>query len=38
MPQDALPEEGQAMTLELFTEGGAAKIKSLAIRELESIW
>ena len=38
MPLDALPEDGQASTLELFTEGGAAKIKSLAIRELESIW
>jgi fructan beta-fructosidase len=38
MPQDALPEEGQARTLELFAEGGAAKIKSLTVRELESIW
>jgi fructan beta-fructosidase len=38
MPQDALPEEGQAGTLELFVEGGAAKIKLLSVRELESIW
>jgi sucrose-6-phosphate hydrolase SacC (GH32 family) len=39
MPQDALPEDGQASgTLELFAEGGAAKMKSLAVRELESIW
>jgi sucrose-6-phosphate hydrolase SacC (GH32 family) len=38
MPQDALPEEGQANTLELFTEGGAAKVRSLAVREIESIW
>jgi sucrose-6-phosphate hydrolase SacC (GH32 family) len=38
MPQDALPEEGQANKLELFAEGGAAKVRSLAVRELESIW
>jgi len=38
MPQDALPEEGQAGTLELFAEGGAAKIITLSVRELESIW
>ena len=38
MPQDALPEDGKARTLELFAEGGAAKVKSLAVRELESIW
>jgi len=38
MPQDALPEKGWAGRLELFAEGGAAKVKSLAVRELESIW
>jgi fructan beta-fructosidase len=38
MPQDALPKDGQAKTLELFSEGGVAKVKSLAVRELESIW
>ena len=38
MPMDALPEEGQGGTLGFFVEGGAATIKSLAVRELESIW
>jgi fructan beta-fructosidase len=38
MPMDALPEDGQAKTLELFTEGGTARVRSLAVRELESIW
>ena len=35
---DALPEGGQAGALELFAEGGAANLKSLKVRELESIW
>jgi hypothetical protein len=34
----ALPEDGQARNLELFAEGGAARVRSLAVRELESIW
>jgi len=38
MPLDALPEDGQAKTLELFAEGGTARVRSLAVRELESIW
>jgi sucrose-6-phosphate hydrolase SacC (GH32 family) len=38
MPQDALPKDGQAGTLEFFVEGGEAKIGLLAVRELESIW
>ena len=38
MPQDALPEDGQAKTLELFSEGGVVKVRSLAVRELEAFW
>jgi sucrose-6-phosphate hydrolase SacC (GH32 family) len=38
MPLAALPEDGQARNLELFAEGGAARVRSLAVRELESIW
>jgi fructan beta-fructosidase len=38
MPLGAVPEEGQAKTLELFAEGGAAVLRSLEIRELESVW
>jgi sucrose-6-phosphate hydrolase SacC (GH32 family) len=38
MPQDALPKEGQTKTLELFSEGGVAQVRSLAVRELKSIW
>jgi fructan beta-fructosidase len=38
MPMPALPEDGQANTLELFAEGSAAKARSLTVRELDSIW
>ena len=38
MPMGDIPEEGQARTLELFAEGGASSVRSLAIRDLESVW
>jgi sucrose-6-phosphate hydrolase SacC (GH32 family) len=38
MPIGAVPGDGQARTLELFAEGAAAKARSLAVRELESVW
>jgi hypothetical protein len=30
--------DGQAKTLQLFAEGGDPRVRSLAVRELESIW
>jgi len=38
MPVGAIPDDGQPKTLELFTEGGAARVRSLTVRELESVW
>ncbi len=38
MPMGAVPEDGQDKGLELFVEGGPAEVRSLAIRELESVW
>jgi len=38
MPMGAVAGEGQDKGLELFAEGGRAIIKSLSIRELESVW
>lgn len=38
MPMGAVSEDGQEKRLELFVEGGTAKVRSLAIRELESVW
>jgi sucrose-6-phosphate hydrolase SacC (GH32 family) len=38
MPLAAFPEDDSKKDLELFAEGGIAKMKSLAIREIKSIW
>ena len=38
MPMGAVSKGGQDKSLELFAEGGTAKIRSLAIRELKSVW
>ena len=38
MPMGAVTEDGQDKSVELFAEGGTAKIRSFAIRELESVW
>jgi fructan beta-fructosidase len=38
MPMGAVPEDGQAKTLELFAEGGAAHIDELTVHELKRIW
>jgi len=38
MPMGAVPEDGQAKTLELFAEGGTAHIDELTVHELKRIW
>jgi len=38
MPIETVSEVGQDNPLALFAEGGTARIESLAVRELESIW
>ena len=38
IPMETVTEEGQEKSLELFSEGGTANVKSLAIRELKSVW
>ena len=38
MPMGAVSKGGQDKSLELFAEGGTANIRSLAIRELKSVW
>jgi fructan beta-fructosidase len=38
MPLAAFPEDDVKKDLELFTEGGTAKVKMLAVREIKSIW
>jgi len=38
IPMAAFPEDGQDERLELFADGGTAEVKSLAVRELESVW
>jgi fructan beta-fructosidase len=38
MPIETVAEGGQVKQLALFTEGGTARIRSLIVRELESVW
>jgi len=38
MPLAAFPEEDVKKNIEFFVEGGTAKVKSLAVREIKSIW
>ncbi len=38
MPLAAVPKDDRNKGLELFADGGAAQVNSLAIRELKSVW